>query len=95
MRRLSIALLGAGLATALLAPATFAATPDDACWGVVTKQFVDAVGGRDYADHVSSQATPRLGLGNVNELFLGTTGHVYQLGTLLASIDGLDETTCG
>ena len=56
---------------------------------------MDAVGGRDYADHVSSQATPRLGLGNVNELFLGTTGHVYQLGTLLASIDGLDETTCG
>jgi hypothetical protein len=78
----------------MVVPAVFAATPDDACWGVVTKQFVGAVGGQAFGDHVSSQSEPRLGLGNVNELFLGTQGHVYMLGSFLASIDGLPQTSC-
>ena len=94
-RRLSMALLGAALAIGLTVPAAFAATPDDACWGVVTYQLVSDGGGRSFGEHASGQSTPRLGLGNVARLFLGDDAKVYELGTLLASIDGSDATSCG
>ena len=44
--------------------------------------------------HISEQSEPRLGLGNVARFFLGADGKVYDLGILLASIDGIDETAC-
>ena len=78
-RRLGLALAGAALGATLFAPGAFAASPDEACWGVVSAQLAQASGG----------------LGNVARLFLGDDAKVYELGTLLASIDGLAETSCG
>lgn len=93
MRRIRFAVLGATLAASLAAPAAFAATPAQSCWGVVTMQRATNFG--DVGEHSSSFAgEPRLGLGNVARLFLGPDGKVFQLGTLLASIDGLAETEC-
>jgi hypothetical protein len=92
-RRLGLALAGAALGATLFAPGAFAASPDEACWGVVSAQLAQASGG--LGSHTSAQSEPRLGLGNVARLFLGDDAKVYELGTLLASIDGLAETSCG
>ncbi|HEX9330947.1 MAG TPA: hypothetical protein VF896_03590 [Anaerolineales bacterium] len=66
------------------------------CWGTVTSQRASTV--HDIGEHVSSQSEPRDGLGNVaRELYdLGLTGgpHVSDLGSFLASVDGLDATQC-
>jgi hypothetical protein len=79
------------VALTVAVPAAFAATPQS-CWGTVTMQR--AVNFGDVGTHSSAQSEPRLGLGNVARLFLGPDGKVYQLGSLLASIDGLAETSC-
>lgn len=66
------------------------------CWGVVSSQLAHVEGG--IGEHASSQATPRLGLGNVARLFydLGLIDdpHVSDLGSLLAQLDEYDETVC-
>ena len=92
-RRLGIAFAAAALAVTVGAPAAFAAAPDEACWGVVSQQLARYSGG--LGSHIREQSEPRLGLGNVARLFLGEDAKVYELGILLASIDGIDETTCG
>jgi hypothetical protein len=92
-RRLLLSLAAATLAFGAVAPAAFAATPDQSCWGVVSAQLATYSGG--LGGHISEQSEPRLGLGNVARFFLGPDGKVYDLGTLLASIDGIDQTTCG
>lgn len=91
-RRFGLALATAAFAVSIAAPAAFAATPDEACWGTVSQQLARYSGG--LGAHVSAQSEPRLGLGNVARLFLGDDAKVYELGQLLASIDGIDETTC-
>ena len=91
-RRLGLALASAALAATVFAPGAFAGSPQN-CWGVVSYQFAQVAGG--LGEHTSSQSEPRLGLGNVARLFLGDGAKVYQLGTLLASIDGIEETACG
>ena len=92
-RRLTISLAAAALALGMIAPAAFAATPTQSCWGVVSAQLAKYSGG--LGGHISEQSEPRLGLGNVARFFLGPDAKVYDLGTLLASIDGIDATACG
>jgi hypothetical protein len=92
-RRLALSLAAATLALGIVVPAAFAATPDESCWGVVSAQLAHYSGG--LGAHIREQSEPRLGLGNVARLFLGDGAKVYELGTLLASIDGIDETACG
>jgi len=93
MRKLALATATAAVALGAVVPATFAATPDESCWGVVTMQRATIF--QDVGTHSSSFAgEPRLGLGNVARLFLGPDGKVYELGSLLASIDGRSETSC-
>lgn len=91
-RRLALAAAGAALSLAVIAPGAFAAPPES-CWGTVTAQRAATY--HDMGTHSSSFAgEPRLGLGNVARLFLGDDGKVYELGSLLASLDGLDATFC-
>jgi len=91
-RSLTVGTAVAAMALATIVPSTFAATPDESCWGVVSAQLAQYSGG--LGGHISEQSEPRLGLGNVARLFLGPDGKVYELGMLLASIDGIDETYC-
>lgn len=76
------------------ARASTPAHPD--CWGVVTSQRAVAEG--DIGQHAAAQETPRAGLGNVARLLydLGISNgpHVSDLGSALASLDGLDSTFC-
>jgi len=64
-----------------------AGSPDNPnCWGVVTSQRASTQ--HDVGEHASSQAVPRSGLGN------NPFGHVSDLGSFLAGIDGIDATNC-
>ena len=87
-----MSLLTAGLTT----PALAAKPANPNCWGVVTSQRATTLG--DIGEHASSQDVPRLGLGNVARLFvelgLLIEGHVSDLGTFLAEIDGIAATEC-
>ncbi len=71
-----------------------AAPANPNCWGVVTSQRASTL--HDLGQHVSSQPTPRLGLGNVARLLSDLTGgtHVSDLGSFLASVDQIDATQC-
>ena len=60
------------------------------CWGVVTSQR--AVTLHDIGQHASDQPVPRLGLGNVADLF--GFDHVSDLGSFLATVDGIPQTQC-
>ena len=91
-RRITLALAGAALALTVAAPAAFASPPHEACWGVVTQQL--ATTSQGIGDHASAQDTPRLGLGNAARAFINEDAKVYDLGTLLASIDGSGATYC-
>ena len=66
------------------------------CWGVVSAQLAQVEGG--LGEHTSSQSNPRLGLGNVAQLFfemgLIDSPHVSSLGSLLAQLDEYDATVC-
>ena len=55
------------------------------CWGTVTSQR--ATTENDIGEHSSDQEEPRQGLGNL-------AGHPSDLGTILASVDGLEATQC-
>ena len=77
----------------MLAAITFVpAFADDGrnCWGTVTAQRASTA--HDLGQHSSAQSEPRLGLGNVARLF--GFDHVSELGSFLASLDGLDATQC-
>ena len=98
MRRIVILLFALAALTAFAtAPVAAAAPANPSCWGVVTAQRATAVG--DVGEHSSSQATPRLGLGNVARVLfdLGLTNgtHVSDLGSALATLDNIPETSCG
>jgi len=102
MRKVLISL---GAASLLTAPALATAAPTSQqgsrittsnCWGVVSAQLAKVEGG--LGDHTSSQANPRLGLGNVARLFyeldLISEPTLSALGSFLASADDYDETVC-
>lgn len=78
-----------GLASA--ADAQSAQGEDKNCWGVVSAQRVRAVGG--LGEHAAPQDTPRVGLGNLADLF--ELDHISEVGSFLAEIDGIPETQCG
>jgi hypothetical protein len=99
MRKRSLILLFVAV-LALTIPSAALAAPAGSvpknCWGVVTSQRARIEGG--IGEHTSSQATPRLGLGNVARLFynlgLISDPHVSSLGALLAQLDEYDQTVC-
>lgn len=80
------------LALMLVAVTFVPAFADDGrnCWGTVTSQRASTA--HDVGEHSSSQSEPRLGLGNVARLF--GFEHVSDLGSFLASVDGMDATQC-
>ena len=91
IRKLIVGSLALGMLMGLAPAAMAAHQPDNACWGVVTSQRAQ-VEGADFGAHSSSFSTPRSGLGNVARAF-GLS--VPELGSFLASVDGIDETNCG
>ena len=93
-RRVAVVALVVGLSIGLLALPAGAARPDNPnCWGVVSAQFAKAAGG--LGEHSSEFAgEPRLGLGNVARAVLGEGAHISALGTALAGLDPLTETSC-
>ena len=101
MRKVFISLAAASVLTATpgsAAPASqrSSQTNTNNCWGVVSAQLAHVEGG--LGEHTSSQASPRLGLGNVARLFYDM-GYIESptlsaLGSFLASLDGYDETVC-
>jgi hypothetical protein len=96
MKRLLISSAVAAVFVMVPASAVADAPANPSCWGVVTSQR--AVSEGDIGAHSSSQDSPRLGLGNVARLLydLGLTSgpHVCDLGSGLATLDGLDSTSC-
>jgi hypothetical protein len=91
MRRAVVILAGAILLLVGLAIPAAADVPKN-CWGIVTMQRATTEG--DIGEHSSSFAgDPRLGLGNVADLF-GFT-HVSELGSFLATVDQIEATSCG
>jgi hypothetical protein len=81
-----------GVVPAMVAPLAAAAPPDNpGCWGAVTSQRASTE--HDIGEHAAAQSEPRLGIGNVALLFTGSR-QPGALGSLLASIDGLDATHC-
>lgn len=92
MRKVRLLILGALLAVALAVPqAAVAAQPDSAnCWGAVTSQRASTV--HDVGEHASAQEEPRMGLGNTARFF--GFGSVGELGSFLASVDGIEATSC-
>src|SRR5690349_24405667 len=87
-RTVLTSLIIALLMLAITAAPAFAAGQN--CWGVVTSQRASTF--HDVGAHASSQSEPRLGLGNVARLF--GFNSVGELGSFLASVDGLDATHC-
>ena len=66
-------------------------TPIKSCFGIVSGQRASTVG--DTGAHASSFDTPRLGIGNLVFRVLGFSS-VGEAGSVLASIDGIDTTSC-
>ena len=91
-RTRALALAGAvGIVASLALAAPASAAEGSNCWGVVSAQAAKSDGG--LGEHSSSFAgEKRLGLGNVARLF-GVDGP-GGLGSLLASLDGNDATSC-
>jgi hypothetical protein len=87
------ALVGSvAIVLAVLAPAgTAAQPPNPNCWGAVTAQRASTE--HDIGVHASAQSEPRLGIGNVADLFTGSH-QPGALGSLLASLDELEATSC-
>ena len=70
----------------ITATTAFADKPDNpACWGTVTSQRATTEG--DIGEHSSDQIEPRTGIGRLAD-------HPSELGTILASIDEIEETQC-
>jgi hypothetical protein len=78
-------LIAAGIlviGTAAFPAAALAATPSNpSCWGAATADFAQSAPGA-LGEHASSFDSPRLGIGNVAELFTGT----HQPGDLAAAL---------
>jgi hypothetical protein len=95
MRRF-FALVASTVAAAVAQSAAADPPANPSCWGVVTAQR--ALAEQGIGEHTSSQETPRLGLGNVAQLFfdLGITSspHISDLATLLAALDEFEQTHC-
>ncbi len=92
MRKVRLLIVGALLTLALAVPqVALAAPPEGAnCWGTVTSQRASTA--HDVGEHASAQEEPRMGLGNTARFF--GFGSVGELGSFLASVDGIEATSC-
>jgi hypothetical protein len=85
-------LVGAVIGLGIFAPVGAAEPPaNPECWGVVSSQRASSA--HDIGEHSSAQSEPRLGIGNVADLFTGSH-QPGALGSFLASVEGLAETAC-
>ncbi|HSM71670.1 MAG TPA: hypothetical protein VK851_09015 [Anaerolineales bacterium] len=95
-RRLTLIVSMLLLIAVMATPALAAPAENHKCWGKVTSQRASTF--HDLGQHSSEQSTPRSGLGNVAralyEAGLTEGPSVGDLGSFLASVDGLDETFC-
>jgi hypothetical protein len=93
VRKVRLLIVGALLAVALAVPqVALAAPPDGAnCWGKVTSQRASSTA-HDVGEHASAQEEPRMGLGNTARFFGFES--VGELGSFLASVDGIVATSC-
>lgn len=98
MKRTRFAALIAALAlSAVTASAALAAgpggqdTPIQSCFGIVSGQRASTVG--DTGEHASSFDSPRLGIGNLVFRILGFSS-IGEAGSVLATLDEFDSTTC-
>ena len=90
MIKVRLLLVAALLVLALAVPqAAWAASGTNNCFGVVTSQRASTA--HDIGQHVSGQATPHQGLGNVARSFDLSVG---ELGAFLATIDNDPNTHC-
>lgn len=85
------------LAAASYVPALADGPPTNPnCWGVVSSQLASTE--HSMGEHASSQGEPRLGLGNLARMLyeLGITSgpHVSDMGSFLATVDGVEATQC-
>lgn len=79
-KRWLVAALCAVVFAAVSAGSAFAGPPaNPSCWGAASADFAQSAPGA-LGEHASSFETPRLGIGNVAELFTGT----HQPGDLAA-----------
>jgi hypothetical protein len=92
--RFAIGLATVGLLISGIASSVLAAPENPNCWGTVTSQRASTL--HDVGEHASDppplpeplDRPGRAGLGN------NPFGHVSELGSFLASIDGIPETEC-
>ena len=66
-------------------------TPLKSCFGIASGQRASVVG--DTGTHASSFEEPRLGIGNLIFRVLGFSS-IGEAGSVLASVDGIDATSC-
>ena len=92
LRKVRLFIVGALIAVALAIPqVALAAPPYSAyCWGKVTSQR--ATTAHDIGVYTSAQEEPCMGLGNTVRFFKFES--VGELGSFLASVDGIPETSC-
>ncbi|MEX0783623.1 MAG: hypothetical protein WD557_13345 [Dehalococcoidia bacterium] len=98
LRKLSVLIASGAFAVAAIGPVGAEGnglsgdhTPSASCWGIVSGQRASTE--HDIGEHAraSEREQPRMGLGNTAALF-GLS--VPELGTFLASVDGIDATSC-
>lgn len=80
-KRLAIGLLMSALLAALPGTAAAATPANPSCWGAAAADLAQSSPGA-MGQHASSFDSPRLGIGNVAELFTGT----HQPGDLAAAL---------
>jgi hypothetical protein len=97
MRLISFRALAAALALSALTASTALAgvgntdTPLKSCFGIASGQRASTV--HDTGEHSSSFDEPRLGVGNLVFRVFGFSS-VGEGGSVLASLDGIDATSC-
>jgi hypothetical protein len=101
MKKLAFVITGLLVFSTLVPAVASADEPENPnCWGVVTNQFAQTEPG-DLGFHAANppfDTTPdrpgRAGQGNAARVVIGEDAHVSDLGSLLATIDGIEETEC-
>ena len=98
MRRIKgLAAIPAAIALSILVSSVAAAgvgdhdTPIKSCFGIASGQRASVVG--DTGEHASSFDEPRLGIGQLIFKVFGFTS-IGEAGSFLATVDGIDATSC-
>jgi len=80
-KRLMLTLALSAALSVVPAAAAFAQPSNPSCWGAASADFAKSAPGA-FGEHASSFDSPRLGIGNVADLFTGT----HQPGDLAAAL---------